>query len=283
MKRRERGVVKNDGADHEAPDQSAPAANQPARHGQQDARHPMQTVHEVQFAVAEPIADDPNITLFGFLGHDPARLALLVVGLLCWPRTSGRFTREQYDRIRLGMTPAEVSAVMGCKPAATALSQNEWENVATELEAGPGPGGPCLVECWVDGDILIDVLYQGERARMKQIGKHATWAWKLRNGNQLLSTACSGSQWSAEIRPHFTVQVAMADPLRSRPNSFTRRETQKASSPLFDRRKRKKLPLLIDACLLISHRSKDRRPLRYQTPVWARALCSGADEHASAE
>ncbi len=45
-------------------------------------------------------------------------LALLAIGVgiyLCLPK-SPRFTEDQYERIQLGMTLAEVEAVLGCPP-----------------------------------------------------------------------------------------------------------------------------------------------------------------------
>jgi hypothetical protein len=45
-------------------------------------------------------------------------LAIVAIGVgiyLCLPR-SPRFTVEQFDRIQIGMTQAEVEAVLGCSP-----------------------------------------------------------------------------------------------------------------------------------------------------------------------
>src|ERR1051326_2049336 len=47
-------------------------------------------------------------------------IACLAAVAISWWQLSGprgRFTREQYDRIRLGMTPAEVALSMGSAPS----------------------------------------------------------------------------------------------------------------------------------------------------------------------
>jgi hypothetical protein len=56
-----------------------------------------------------------------------ACLALLVVGLLCWPQTRGRFTREQYERVRLGMSLPEVEQTLGARPGHYNLTTQYWQ------------------------------------------------------------------------------------------------------------------------------------------------------------
>jgi hypothetical protein len=57
-------------------------------------------------------------------------LAAVAIGVIWWQLSShGRFTREQYDRIRLGMTPAEVASCIGSGPSPIELlkrMQEEW-------------------------------------------------------------------------------------------------------------------------------------------------------------
>jgi hypothetical protein len=125
-----------------------------------------------------------------------ACLALLVVGLLCWPRTSGRFTREQYDRIRLGMTPAEVSRSMGSAPS-DVFSQwpGLWEQVAFESNGSP-PNGK--TDVWLDGSVGICVCYRDGKAAVKFMDrqvppwkiKATIWFYRLR-GTRAMSTAIS--------------------------------------------------------------------------------------------
>jgi hypothetical protein len=88
-------------------------------------------------------------------------LACLAAGVIGWwqlsARAGGRYTRAQYDRIRLGMTPAEVASVIGC-PSAN-YTDGLWDIVA---DAG-GPlffGQADRYEVWVDEPVRIVVCYR---------------------------------------------------------------------------------------------------------------------------
>ncbi len=96
---------------------------------------------------------------------------LLMVGMaglaswLFWPKSA---MREKYDRIRLGMTPAEVKEIMGRPPGGIlygspwVLESEAWKSVASEpplpeQERIVGEGG-----FWCDGHTGIMASYEGE-------------------------------------------------------------------------------------------------------------------------
>jgi hypothetical protein len=118
-----------------------------------------------------------------------AGLALLVAGLLCWPRTSVRFTREQYDRIRFGMTPAEVASSIGSDPSPIGRlirgieRRGTWHTVASDVS-----GPPLLatdkadVDVWVDKSVIIEVQYRNGKAFVKMMDILVpSWKAKARN------------------------------------------------------------------------------------------------------
>jgi hypothetical protein len=116
-----------------------------------------------------------------------ACLALLVVGLLCWQRTSGRFTREQYDRIRLGMTPAEVALVMGGRgtgPVGTSvwdkalerIDSPAWDSVA---EKSPAPMAIDRAEAWLDESAAVMVGYCDDKTIKKEMLTRVP-LWKIK-------------------------------------------------------------------------------------------------------
>ena len=100
------------------------------------------------------------------------RWALAVVGAfgllaallaaLAYTRLEGRYTRAQYDRIRLGMTPEEVEAVLG--PANFDSPANTWVWKAEEgrepEDTSLGPG-----DWWGDDRGAIRVNYTGGEER----------------------------------------------------------------------------------------------------------------------
>jgi hypothetical protein len=80
-------------------------------------------------------------------------IACLVVAIaaICWWQFSiqSRFTREQFDRIRFGMTPAEVSGVMGSAPSGGTSSRHYYY----EYMFGYGDDPDIATDCW---DIVAD-------------------------------------------------------------------------------------------------------------------------------
>ena len=92
-------------------------------------------------------------------------VAIAVIGWLQLSGPRGRFTREQYDRIRLGMTRAEVSQIMGpASPAHGIKMGGPHEIVAEEgsiLEASN--------ELWQDRSVQIWVFYHDGKASQKQM------------------------------------------------------------------------------------------------------------------
>jgi hypothetical protein len=112
-----------------------------------------------------------------------ACLALLVVGLLCWPRTRGRFTREQYDRIRLGMTPAEVLLALDNSARTTPFlvtPNNDWDTVAEDGSGLPSPvvsGNFGWV--WRDESVQIWVYYHDAKTVQKRMYTHVP-SWKVK-------------------------------------------------------------------------------------------------------
>src|SRR5262245_47546182 len=107
-----------------------------------------------------------------------------------WLLSGPRLTREQYDRIRFGMTPAEVAAVMGGPPFAEKMElppwgHPDWEGVANShepdrvytLDPDGGPDG----QAWLDGHACIWVGYSDDgKVIHKQMNIYHPWKIKAR-------------------------------------------------------------------------------------------------------
>jgi hypothetical protein len=107
-------------------------------------------------------------------------LLLLCVALaaLIVHRLSPRFTREQYDRIRLGMTPAEVSQSMDSPPSEVErfvrIPPNLYINDPYELvdlQSDKRPSAYEKMQLWKDGSVIIGVSYQDGKAVLKIMWK----------------------------------------------------------------------------------------------------------------
>jgi hypothetical protein len=88
----------------------------------------------------------------------------------------GQFTVEQYDRIRLGMTPAEVSQLMGSPPSdrqhLQMFAEGGCSYVASEddgmwLDDGGLWPHEKKVDHWVDAFVWISVRYRDGKASIK--------------------------------------------------------------------------------------------------------------------
>src|SRR5882724_11613199 len=112
-------------------------------------------------------------------------LAAVAVGWLCWPRAAGQFTREQYDRIRFGMTPADVASVMGCAATnghphlSSWLNQSGWDYEAND-NAVDLFSPQDQDEIWVDDGTMVTVIYRHGRVCGKGIEKRAGIVSKTR-------------------------------------------------------------------------------------------------------
>jgi hypothetical protein len=112
-------------------------------------------------------------------------LAAVAIGFDIWlqfSRPVGQYTRKQYDRIRLGMTPAELSRSM-CSPPTdeqrilqlsrmSPRGAREW--VVVESDERPLPHEK--TEIWYDGSVLITVGYRNGKAVLKMMeGSGPPW------------------------------------------------------------------------------------------------------------
>jgi hypothetical protein len=112
-----------------------------------------------------------------------ACLAAVAIGVISWQLTvppAGRFTREQYDRIRVGMTPAEVASAVGSGPSSIEVIQRipnrgHWQTVASEETRPPIPYDK--TEGWVDESVIIEVGYWQGKAVLKMMETPRP-AWK---------------------------------------------------------------------------------------------------------
>jgi hypothetical protein len=101
----------------------------------------------------------------------------------------GKFARDQYDRIRFGMTPAEVAAVMGGPPLADKMElppwkHPDWEGVANSWDPNRvytlGPNGGPYGVAWLDGHASIWVDYSDGKVIHKQMNIYHPWKIKAR-------------------------------------------------------------------------------------------------------
>jgi hypothetical protein len=106
--------------------------------------------------------------------------ALLLV--LAYTGSEGRYTRAQYDRIRLGMTRAEVQAILGpAKPDSNPPKSSTGDGWVSDAEEGKlPPHGDFLLpedlpptrEWWADDKGAIAVNYiEGEERRVAWKGR----------------------------------------------------------------------------------------------------------------
>jgi hypothetical protein len=98
-----------------------------------------------------------------------------IIGAVGWWQLSGprgRITREQFDRIRLGMTPAEVALVIGCSPCGESWDSEKLAEVAdAEFERG---------EAWSDEAVYILVGYGHGKVVYKTMGIGGVPPWKIK-------------------------------------------------------------------------------------------------------
>jgi hypothetical protein len=114
-----------------------------------------------------------------------ACLAVMAMAAISWWQVSsarGRFTPELYDRIRIGMTPAEVSRLMGSPPSdperlLRMSPAGGWDWVAGETNNRPWPYEKA--EVWLDGSFATAVCYRDGKAVLKTM-KMRVPAWQAR-------------------------------------------------------------------------------------------------------
>jgi hypothetical protein len=105
-------------------------------------------------------------------------LLVVIAGLASWSLWPKSLMREHYERIRIGMTTAEVRVIMKTDhPLGTrdimAMHVNDLEKVADE---GPWPKGHLAgdeVDDWYDGSIWIQVFYRDGKAFHKRMIVHS--------------------------------------------------------------------------------------------------------------
>jgi hypothetical protein len=131
-----------------------------------------------------------------------ACLAAAIAAISGWHFYQWRFTRAQYDRIRLGMTQAEVSQIM--EPAGIDQDNDDsWETVAEEHR----PTGPVRTRYDMDGIPLPDGLMgtAGEGVGAWQHGSLMIWVY-YHDGKAFRKDMCSrvpqSRYWFAWLRWH---------------------------------------------------------------------------------
>jgi hypothetical protein len=95
---------------------------------------------------------------------------------------SGRFTREQYDRIRFGMTPVEVASVMGCPPSGP-VAMYRFIDSDFDLAADVGEPAKTALDSalWCDESLGVMVYYHNGKVALKQmLVRVPTWKVKAR-------------------------------------------------------------------------------------------------------
>jgi hypothetical protein len=133
------------------------------------------------------------------IGGDVRRRTLLVVlaGLavvvaagvvVLWPRPPSRITRENYDRIRAGMTRAEIETILG-PPGDYTTAPTEGVRVASRTFSAPGSESAYLQSCWLSDSAQAVVWFEysgranrGYYAPMR-IKDETLWArfhWRLK-------------------------------------------------------------------------------------------------------
>jgi hypothetical protein len=117
-----------------------------------------------------------------------ACLAAVAIVISWWELSKAqRFSREQHGRIRLGMTPAEVAALMGGPPNADPASwhpngdRTGWAVDAVDYE----DANVVLtivgnnVEAWSNGSVHILVMYHDGKVIWKGREVYQPW-WKIK-------------------------------------------------------------------------------------------------------
>jgi hypothetical protein len=99
-----------------------------------------------------------------------AAVAVVVIG---WLQLSGPHGREHYNRIRLGMTPAEVASSIGTGPSASKLIARA-PGRGWDLEASEGPSFTFFdtTEAWADESVVSEVYYRNGKAVLKRMYVH---------------------------------------------------------------------------------------------------------------
>jgi hypothetical protein len=112
-----------------------------------------------------------------------ACLAAVAIAVVSWQLSTprGRFTREQYDRIRLGMTPAEVASVMGGVPPPDTPENyyGFWECLAEESDGLPSEESDLRVYAWTEESVAIWVACRDGKTIQKEIHARVP-SWKIK-------------------------------------------------------------------------------------------------------
>jgi len=135
----------------------------------------------------------------------PWLLTLGIVVIALWSRPAAGYNADQYARIRLGMTGDEVIHIMGARRRTFddvfgMTGRGSWRTIACDpmtdgslnqwwycfIPRGPGPqppraGRPPDVDYWIDGSIVIGVVYsQGKVSQKVMNVRIPSWEKKLR-------------------------------------------------------------------------------------------------------
>jgi hypothetical protein len=108
-------------------------------------------------------------------------LLVAIAGLatwLFWPNAM----REKYDRIRLGMTRAEVASVMGWPPSgADAIQRYHSLDLVAAEERDPMSTSFDATAAWSDESVVIGICYsKGEVVQKSMLIGVPPWKSKLR-------------------------------------------------------------------------------------------------------
>jgi hypothetical protein len=100
-------------------------------------------------------------------------VAALAIGMICWVllvnTSSGPATRAHYNRIRAGMTEADIEVILGAP--GDKLGPLGYDDIIVEENPDAIVRSPLphTIRCWVSDSHKIDVIFDGEE---KAIAKY---------------------------------------------------------------------------------------------------------------
>jgi hypothetical protein len=115
------------------------------------------------------------------LAASSALVALALAGWWFAPDSENQITREKYQRIRMGMTPAEVQAVIGCKPMPAPPSYPEdYEMLHSDCATWPEMPLSTFQAHWASDGNWIYVVYNSGKVQYKSFQVYVGLpSWKV--------------------------------------------------------------------------------------------------------